>query len=226
MNSNYLAPHSRFGSWICVKERQKRGSWHYHLLIDCGSDIRTGLNRKEIRKGVYSSASSQLRSLWNNLRTNLPKYGFGRAELLPVKKNVHAVSQYVSKYISKHVGSRQKRDKGVRIVSYSQKWPRSNASFQWHTPNSQMWRSKLAAFAEFFGCYSLQGLKERFGKSWAFHYADMIIGDNWPERLAKKKCPDQAVSCPGEHPKSTIEVKDECFEIVPTNRQKGQQKKE
>jgi hypothetical protein len=187
LNSHYLASHDQFGSWICVKERQKRGAWHYHILIDCGADIRTGVNWDEIKKGVYRSANNHLRSLWGELRTNLQKYGFGRSELLPVRENGEAMSKYVGKYISKHIGGRKDEDKGVRLVSYSKNWPRSNANFQWHTPNSQLWRKNLKAFAEFFECYSLLALKERFGPRWAYHLAESIIEGNWPERLAAKR---------------------------------------
>jgi len=194
MNSNYLSPHPDFGKWLCVKERQKRGAWHYHLLIDCGSDIRTGIEWDEIKSGVYRSAGDHLRMLWADLRMNLKKYGFGRSELLPIRENGEAMAKYVGKYVSKHIGSRKEEDKGVRMVSYSQKWPRSNSAFQWHTPNSQRWRINVAAFAEFHGCFSMQALKERFGSRWAYHFADLIIGDNWPERLAEKKRKDNEIS--------------------------------
>lgn len=187
LNSNFLAPHSQFGNWICVKERQKRGAWHYHILIDCGADVRTGVDWDEIRSGIYRSANDHLRGLWGELRMNLKKYGFGRSELLPIRKDGEAMSKYVGKYISKHMGERKEEDKGVRLVTYSRKWPRSNASFQWHTPNSQKWRSSLAAFAEFFECYSLEALKERFGARWAYHLAETIIDGDWHWRLAKKK---------------------------------------
>lgn len=187
LNSNYLAPHPYFGAWLCVKERQKRGAWHYHLLIDCGSDVRTGLDWEQIENGVYKSANDHLRGLWGELRANLPKYGFGRSELLPIRENGEAMSKYVGKYVSKHVGSRKEEDKGVRLVTYSRAWPRSNTSFQWHTPNSQAWRTNVAAFAEFFDCYSLAALKERFGPRWAYHYADVIISGDWPQRLSERK---------------------------------------
>lgn len=204
MNSHYLAPHLYFGAWLCVKERQRRGAWHYHLLIDSGGDIRTGIVWEEIKIGVYRSANDHLRGLWGDLRVNLRKYGFGRSELLPIRENGEAMAKYVGKYVSKHVGSRKEEDKGVRTVSYSQSWPRSNSNFQWHTSNSWSWRRNVAAFAEYFGCGSLTALKERFGPRWAYHYADVIIGNDWPERLAEKekKCPDQEAPCPGERSNS------------------------
>lgn len=195
MNSNYLAGHFCFGVWLCVKERQKRGAWHYHLLICCGADIRTGVNWDEINNGVYRSANDHLRGLWSDLRVNLPKYGFGRSELLPIRENAEAMSRYVGKYISKHIGGRKEEDKGVRIVSYSKNWPRSNPKFQWHTPNSQTWRANVRAFAEFFGCEGgLDALKKRFGSRWAYHLAETIIHGDWPQRLAEKKAGLESLS--------------------------------
>lgn len=186
-NSNYFSKHPEFLDWIAVKERQKRGAWHYHILVGLRRDIRTGVNFNEFKKGVYRSAGDYLRGLWSDLRTNLPKYGLGRFELLPVRKNAQAMSLYVGKYISKHIDARLPDDKGVRLVNYSRRWPRSNSNFQWNTENTVRWRSNVKAFAEYHGCYSLDDLKEKFGPKWSYHYVDLIIYGNWQERLALKR---------------------------------------
>ncbi len=187
LNSHFFLGHPQFGIWLCVKERQKRGAWHYHILIDCGVDIRTGVNWDEIGKGVYRSAGDHLRGLWSELRVNLPKYGFGRSELLPIRKNGEAMGRYVGKYIAKHIEGRKEEDKGVRLVSYSKNWPRSNAKFQWHTPNSHMWRFCVRALAEYFGCDNMDDLKKRFGPRWAYYFAESIIAGVWPVLLAERK---------------------------------------
>ncbi len=174
LNANYLAPHPYFGAWLCVKERQKRGAWHYHMLIDCGADIRTGIDWEQLQQGKYRSAGDHLRGLWGDLRANLSKYGFGRSELLPIRKNAEAMSLYVGKYISKHVGVRKPEDKGVRMCSYSRKWPRSTANFQWATPNSRTWRAKVKELAEFLDCPTLDDLTARLGNRWAYRYAEEI----------------------------------------------------
>ncbi len=185
MRKNFLNQHPMFGDWICVKERQKRGAWHYHLLIDCGTDIRSGLKWKN-RKPVYSTVSPALRTLWSELREALPKYKFGRSELLPVRKDAESVSKYLGKYISKHIGCRKNQDKGVRLVSYSKGWPRSNANFQWFTDNSFLWRSQVGKFAEYYGCLNLDDLKNKFGRSWAYHLGEYIVNGSWTEKLAEK----------------------------------------
>lgn len=171
---------------MLVKERQKRGAWHYHILIDCGGDIRTGVNFDEFKEGIYSSAGDHLRMLWGELRVALRKYGFGRHELLPVIKDSNIIALYVGKYISKHVGARKDEDKGVRLVSYSRNWLRSNSIFQWYTSNSQIWRMKVAAFAEYFGVTE-ETMPSVFGKNWAYHLRETIWENDWPARLAARK---------------------------------------
>lgn len=39
----------------------------------------------QVRKGNYSSAAKELRRIWKQFREVLPRYGFGRHQLLPVK---------------------------------------------------------------------------------------------------------------------------------------------
>ncbi len=173
LNVHYIKKHPDFGPWLCVKERQQRGAWHYHLLIDCGGDIRSGLDWEQIRKGNYRSANERLRSLWADLRANLSKYGFGRSELLPVRSNVQAVSRYVGKYISKHVGARKAEDKGVRLCSYSHNWPRSNSNFQWNNQNAKKWRENVSNLAGFLDC-TFEQMTFRLGRRWAWRYREEI----------------------------------------------------
>lgn len=186
-NRNYLRKNKSFRNWLCVKERQKRGAWHYHILIDCGGDIRTGFNWDEVRSRIYRGVPSHLLKLWKDLRTNLPKYGFGRSELKPIRTDGEIIGKYIGKYIAKHIKARAEEDKGVRLVSYSRTWPRNNSNFQWNTPNSKKWREQLARFAECYRLSSLEDIKDFFGTNWAFHLADVIINDNWADKLAFRK---------------------------------------
>jgi len=174
-NTNFLSKYPEISHWQNVKERQKRGSWHYHLLVILKEDIRTGFDFEAVTRDDYSSASNYLRTLWRDLREACKKYQFGRSELLPVKSNSEAMGRYIGKYISKHMGQRENRDKGVRLVNSSRGWTKNSVNFAWYNKNSIEWRYKLRLFAEFMGCTELYQLTEKLGKGWAYNYADTII---------------------------------------------------
>lgn len=173
--TNYLSKHDSYGHWVHVKERQKRGSWHYHMIVVLKGDIRTGVNWEELARGNYRSANPYLRSLWKDLRENLEKYGFGRSELLPVRSNEEAMARYIGKYISKHMGQRADNDKGVRLVNYSQDWVKNSVKFAWNTQNAHEWRRKLEKFAKSLGCSELYQLSEKLGPGWVYKYLDDIL---------------------------------------------------
>lgn len=173
-NTHYLKPSPDYGEWIAVKERQKRGAWHYHLLIQTTHDIRTGINFEELAQGKYSSANQNLKSLWKSNRDNFPKYRLGRSELLPIRTNEDAVARYLGKYISKHLGCRTAQDRGVRLVNYSRNWSKNSSRFSWNTEGSKEWRRKLQIFANMHGCPTLYALKMKLGPNWAYWYSDVI----------------------------------------------------
>lgn len=175
-NSNYFAKHESFGEWVHVKERQKRGAWHYHMIVVLKGDIRSGVNWEELAKGNYRSANPFLRSLWKDLRENLENYGLGRSELLPIRSNEEAMARYVGKYISKHMDQREEDDKGVRLVNYSRGWSgRNSVNFAWNTHGSHEWRRKLEKFAKSLGCEEIYQLSEKLGPGWAWKYLDDIM---------------------------------------------------
>ncbi len=163
----------KFGRYICVMEPQQSGRVHYHLLVDCGYDIRTGLNFDEIKRGDYRSAKSELRWLWKELRAVLPRYGFGRHELLPIRTGVHGISKYVAKYISKGALHRDRRFKGSRWVRYSRGWRFAVSKFSWASPGARCYRMKLAELASRMGL-QYEDMKEQFGPKWAFALNDIL----------------------------------------------------
>ena len=196
---------------IRVSERHKNGAWHFHVLVDCRQDIKTGINFDEIystgshegKRPKYSSASPYLRNLWSALRSASEKYGFGRTELLPIKSNVEAMTKYVGKYLSKGNMLRDERDKGVRLVGYRGEFVRSSPKMAWHSDGAQEWRRKLSKFSEIMGVRTLEGLQEKFGPRWAFHLKIpiMSVDDLSPHALPEIvrsfmshsmpwKCPD------------------------------------
>lgn len=183
-----------FTDYMLVKERQVRGAWHYHLLVGCCADIRTGFDFgavfPEKGRGDYSSASPYLRSLWRDIRDACEKYGFGRSELAPIKSNADGIAAYVGKYIEQNVKGKNSSgfdDKGVRLVSYSKKWPRTSTKFSWNTPGAKEWRRKLSKFANILGVDDLDGMKHHFGRRWAYFLADLISDvDSVPEDVLKE----------------------------------------
>ena len=157
---------TRYRESICVLERMKSGRIHFHLLVVLPDDIRTGFNFTEAASGVYTSASTRLRAEWAFWRRTAKDYGFGRTELLPVKSNEDGLSRYVGKYIAKHVGQREERDKGVRLVRYSKGASAGTSAFMFVSPRSRLWRWQVGEFARRNGCADLASMKEKFGRRW------------------------------------------------------------
>ena len=136
----------RYPEYIIVMERMDSKRIHYHLLVVLAEDIRTGFDFAAVKRGDYRSAGDYLRREWKFWRETAPKYGFGRTELLPIKKTAEGVAKYVGKYVAKHIGQRLPEDKGARLVRYSQGTNRVSTRFFWHTPGADMWRAKLGTF--------------------------------------------------------------------------------
>jgi hypothetical protein len=173
----------RYVDFVRVVERQASGRIHYHLVVVTKEDIRTGANFDEFAKRTYKSANTALRSEWAFWRRNAAAYGFGRTELLPVRSNAEAVGRYVGKYISKHVGQREVRDRGMRLVSYSRGAKMGTTNFAWATSKSWLWRAKLAKWARKHGCDSMEAVATVFGPRWAYHHREFILTtqlDYWP----------------------------------------------
>jgi hypothetical protein len=174
----------RYVEYIIVMERMDSGRIHYHLLVVMAQDIRTGLDFAAVKRGHYGSASDYLRREWQFLRETAPKYGFGRTELLPIKKTAEGVAKYVGKYVAKHIGQRLPEDKGARLVRYSKLTNRIGIRFTWASLGAYMWRSKLGAFCRMLGLNSdnyKKSLKAWFGKNWVYHLRPLIQSIKLPE---------------------------------------------
>ncbi|MDD5522743.1 MAG: hypothetical protein PHI84_18155 [Kiritimatiellae bacterium] len=164
----------RLLEYMCVLEFMKIGRIHYHLLPVLEADIRTGVNFEEIKNGNYKSAGKYLRGLWKELREVLPKYGFGRHELMPIKSNAEGMAKYASKYISKSVGNRE-HCKGARFVRYSQEWKAASVQFAWNNDNAKLWRTRLSQVAKELDFHAMSDFKIRFGPHWAYFLAPAIM---------------------------------------------------
>ena len=182
---------------IVVTERHKSGAIHFHVLgvVKGHPDIRTGVDFKAIAAGDYRTAPLKLRAIWETLRDKLPGYGFGRAELLPVRKTGEAVSRYVAKYIEKNVCNRLAEDKHKKLVRYVgwEKGQLKANDFGWGTKRAIAWRCKVRAIAGLINIYSPEQAAEAFGPRWAWLLTRLwrhTMGDDlacgfswtWPER--------------------------------------------
>ena len=161
-----------FSRSIAVSERHRDKGIHFHLIgrLLSGADIRTGINFDEIKKRRYRSAPEALRALWRKLREVLPLYGFGRHELLPIKKTAEAVAAYVSKYIEKNICNRlfdDKRKKLVRYIGWNKTQLKPN-DFSWATPKAAAWRAKTRECAALIFCFDRETVAEVLGPRWAF----------------------------------------------------------
>ena len=170
-----------FKAWIVIIEFMESGRVHYHLLVVCQEDIRTGFDFDEVKRGNYRSAGTYLRGLWKTLRQDLSHYGFGRHELKPIRTCGEAVSKYVAKYISKGLANRAPEHKRMRLVRYSRGWRTANCQFAWASPRAGLWRAKLAELAERRGIKSFQGFKDRFGPRWAYKLKDTVMSIRLPK---------------------------------------------
>ena len=175
---------ARYPEYIIVMERMDSKRIHYHLLVVMAEDIRTGFNFVAVKRGNYASASDYLRREWKFWRETSPRYGFGRTELLPIKKTADGIANYVGKYIGKHIGQRLPEDRGARLVRYSKRTNRAGTRFDWTSTGAYMWRQKLGTFCRMLNLNSdnyKEHLKEWFGRNWVFNLGSVITSIKLPE---------------------------------------------
>ena len=178
--SNVVKP--RYGDYVGVFERQKSGRIHYHLLVNCQFDLRTGFDFEAVRRRDYSSASQRLKDEWHFWRSTARKYRFGRTELLPVISSAEAIKFYIGKYISKSFhADTENRDKGVRLVRYSRGARAGTTNFSFATPGYRKWREALCFFAELVSDHFSKPVSEiddftsLLGDKWAYKYRDYLL---------------------------------------------------
>lgn len=180
LRTHVLGP--RYRDWIRVFERQKSGRIHAHLLVALPFDCRTGVDFAAFAENDYRSASGELRDEWSYLRRTLPRYGFGRHELHPVRTTSAAIGTYIGKYIAKHLDARAHEDKGWRLVGYANASRVARTRFSW-SESGVKWRrgvERLAvALSETQG-YPLPvirriGLSAVLGPRWARDWRHLIL---------------------------------------------------
>jgi hypothetical protein len=199
---------SRYGNrYIIVFERHNSGAIHFHFVVYVEKDIRTGFDWNLARQAyeaqkqrnfalagrLWAAAAEKaengdfLRAEWKFWREARKRYRWlGRCEMLPIRSTAEAVSRYTGGYIAKHMQHRREEDKGVQLVRYGKgmHWARSRIAF--NSPCGWLWREKLKMFALQNGCGSLEALKKKFGKRWAYRCAAAIQGMRLPVRMGEE----------------------------------------
>ena len=172
--------------WLSVVEPQHvRGVIHWHFLIECPDDIRTGFDWKAANGGRWkeTGASPTLRRMWSKLRRSLPRYGLGRHELLPVRSSAEAIASYVGKYIGKTIAQESwhehadglRRPPKARRIRYSLGWRAWTPQYM-SVEAGRKWRVALRAIAAECGAGEDFGFFRRtFGPRWAYHLRDVIL---------------------------------------------------
>lgn len=183
LRSHVLSP--RYVRCICVSERQRRGAWHFHLVVVTKSILGTATDAWWAERSAWANCSDTLRAEWKFWREIAPKYGFGRTEMLPVKSTTEAVGHYVGKYVESNIMNRRSEDKGVRRVSYINfKGSRTfRPNFAWNSPGARRWRYAVAQFAMENCCVDTKQMTRKFGSRWCYKFRGILLG--YAERRSK-----------------------------------------
>lgn len=203
------------GDWMAgylkVLEPQRNGRPHYHNLAAVEWDTRPdsfdwqafdgaaeAYDRKDwvtfraMRSRYVNSAAPELRALWSQTRAQMPAYGIGRCEVLPVRK-LGAISEYVGKYLEKGSNFRPADWRGVRRTELdrttSREWRRAGLAFSWVSPGAKVWRRRVREMALALGCPNdgdLSHVSKKLGARWAYRLRGAMMtasASEWHETL-------------------------------------------
>jgi hypothetical protein len=189
-------------SFIRVLEPQKKGRPHYHLLIavlwdtlpdafdwlafdECQEEIKSrkySARFRALRAKYRTSAAPELVAMWLLLRKVLPRYGLGRAELLPMRKGKEEIAEYIGKYLEGGLTIRKHSWKGCRRVEFDRRakfaWICCSRIFAWNSPGARAWRCRVRELAAALGLSSMDEIRRRLGAKWAYQLRDAIILSN------------------------------------------------
>jgi hypothetical protein len=194
--SRQFNKHDKFQLLVKVAEPQKRGAVHYHCLIKTQGNIRgnidweiyekmgkadTTAEKRKLGQQLGKSATSHLVELWSWLRKTTKATGFGRTELMPLKKPDH-IKNYIGKYLEKDMKENSLKQDGknsnMRLITYGKNAPKvANQQFSWVNGKASIFRRKLKTYCEARGIKDKNELVQLFGKSWSFNLYKDIMND-------------------------------------------------
>jgi hypothetical protein len=101
------------------------------------------------------------------------RYGLGRSEFLPFRKETGAVAEYIGKYLEGGLLFRQDSWKGARRVEYDRKesrhWKRCSVQFGWISAGAKEWRTRVGELAAAANVATPEELRTRLGRKWCYH---------------------------------------------------------
>ena len=186
----------KFQVLVKIAEAQKRGAVHYHILVKTNAPIRGNIcwetyekmgkvsDRKEKRKlgkELAKTAEPELKDLWGWLRQKCKSTGFGRHELMPMKKPEH-VKNYIGKYLEKDMAESSLKqggkNKGYRVITYGKQAPKvASTKFSWNCGHASLYRRRLATWAKRRGIKNEEEMAEIYGKAWSWKIYPHVMRD-------------------------------------------------
>jgi hypothetical protein len=185
-------------AYVRVLELQMRGAPHHHLVAATPYDLKPAsfdwealqgaaearkagdlAKARQLTKRYAQSAPDELRAIWAELRDVCAKYGLGRSEFLPFRKEAGAVAHYVGKYLEGGLSFRRDEWKGCRRVEYdrgeSRLWKCCGSSFGWVSPGAKAWRDRVGELAAAIGASEPADIVRILGSKWAYHVRPTIM---------------------------------------------------
>ena len=191
LNTHVIA--KRYPDWACVLETHRDGVWHFHVVVVTEFDNRTGTDVETLtnynlpwgvrRRKQYRNAA--LGAEWSLLRKTCCKYRFGRAELVPIRKNGEAVARYLAGYLTKTWKGLKAGSKS-RLVRFSR---RLSGQFTlvysiWNLGNL-IYRTRLKMAASMLNFSGYGDFADYFGPRWHYYIGDIIAGIPIPFKFEK-----------------------------------------
>jgi hypothetical protein len=192
----------RYMCGVTITERHRNRGIHFHLAVVCANDIRGEIDfaacfpakdyqGKPIHKPDYSTANDAIKREWAFWRRIAKFYGFGRAQLQPMRENGEALGRYLGEYLSKDWENRLPEDKGARCVRYFGHWsteprkenvrrktPPHSCRFGWMTPRARAWREMLKQLMIVFRFKGVKitehNIKDIAGSKWAWKFGKLF----------------------------------------------------